>query len=59
MKKQNETLKKEKNQSFSDLKKQLNRTEQLETEKKEMLSQMQEEKKKLHKVLGTFQLNKT
>ena len=59
MKKQNETLEKEKNQSLSDLKKQLNRTEQLETQKKQMLFQIQEEKKTLHKVLGNLYLNKT
>ena len=54
MKKQKETLEKERNQSLSDLKKQMNRTEQLETEKKEMLSQIQEERKSLQSVLGTL-----
>ena len=54
MKKQMETLEKERNQSLSDLKKQMNRTEQLETEKKEMLSQIQEERKSLQSVLGTL-----
>ena len=54
MKKQNETLEKEKNQSLSDLKKQLYRTEQLETEKKELRFQIQEEKKTLYKVLGNL-----
>ena len=54
MKKQMETLEKERNQSLSDFKKQMNRTEQLETEKKEMLSQIQEERKSLHTVLGTL-----
>ena len=54
MKKQKEILEKEKNQSLSDLKKQMNRTEQLETEKKEMLFQTQEEMKILHKVLGNL-----
>ena len=54
MKKQMETPEKERNQSLSDLKKQMNRTEQLETEKKEMLSQIQEERKSLQSVLGTL-----
>ena len=59
MKKQNETLEKEKNQSLFDLKKQTNRTEQLETEKKQMLFQIEEENKTIHKVLGNLYLNKT
>ena len=55
MKKQKKTLNKEKNhQSLPDLKKEMNRTEQLETEKKELYFQIEEEKRTSHEVLGNL-----
>ena len=52
-----ETLATEKKQSISDLEKQMKRTEQLEIEKKELLFQIEEEKKTLQQVSGNFKLN--
>ena len=44
MKKQMQTLDTEKKQSISDLEKQTKRTEQLETEKRELLRQLKEKR---------------